>query len=151
MMLRSMSGLAAAALLLACGGEGAPDDTADTAGAGAQPSVREAWARAAGAGSPGAAYLTIVNPTADTLVVGNITSLDAGPVEAHESTIHDGMAHMAPVPRLVVAPGDSLVMRPGGVHLMLTPGQRPLVAGDSVRLEIDLGGRTTQLAATIRP
>ncbi len=145
-------GVAGALLLSACGGEPQSSSTGErvTTGPGAPHVGSDAWVRAGGPNSPSAAYLTIYNPTTDTLVVGQVTLPDASLVEVHETTIHDDMAHMAPVPRLVVAPRDSLVMRPGGVHLMIATRSATLAPGDTLRLSVELSGRRVEVLAEVR-
>ena len=94
--------------------------------------VRDAWARPADSGTTGGAYLTVVNdgPTPVELVGG--TTPAARVLEIHESLQHDGMTHMAARPSIIIGARDSLVMKPGGVHVMLLELTRALAVGDTV-------------------
>lgn len=118
--------------------------------------VRDAWARPAAAGATGAVYLTLVNGTARPVAVVGAASRAARAAELHESMERGSgaaaMVHMHAVPRVEVAAGDSLVLRPGGRHLMLVGLAQPLVpgarvpvalvtaAGDSIRVEAVVRG-----------
>lgn len=65
-------------------------------------------------------------------------SASADAVEIHETSHHDGMAKMSARPSITIAPGDSLVMAPGGLHVMLIGLHSALRAGDSVPLVVQL-------------
>jgi copper(I)-binding protein len=112
----------------------------------------QAYAFEAPAGDVAAAYLTITNQTADTMVLDSVTS-DAAPlVSAHTQRTDGGLVSMVPVERIAVAPHDSLVQRPGGDHLMLEGVARALVAGDTIALTLWFRGRpTATLGAIVRP
>ena len=98
--------------------------------------VHDAWVRAApDSGSTTAAYVRFVNGSPDTVAVSHFSSDDAREVELHESSVDpSGTAHMAMHDNLVIAPGHTVVMRPGGYHLMMIGTTRPLPAGKLVRI-----------------
>ena len=77
----------------------------------------------------GAAYLSITNKgkAADRLV--SASSPMAERVELHETTMDGGMMRMRPVASLVIAPNETRVLEPGGLHFMLVKLKQPLVAG----------------------
>ncbi len=86
--------------------------------AGADLAVREAWVRAALPGrAVTAAYCELTNHGAESVTVVGFTG--AGRVEMHQTVDDDGMARMRPLPRIVVAPGETVALAPGGRHLML--------------------------------
>lgn len=96
--------------------------------------VRDAWARFADSGATSGAYLTLVNgDTVATTLVG-ASSPWARATEVHETMQHDGMAHMQARPSITIAAGDSLVMAPGAVHVMLIDLVRAVAVGDTVPL-----------------
>lgn len=112
----------------------------------------QAYAFEAPAGDAAAAYLTITNQTADTMVLDSVTSDAAPHVSAHTQRSDGGLVTMVPVERIAVAPNDSFVQRPGGDHLMLEGVTRPLVAGDTIALTLWFRGRpTATLGAVVRP
>jgi copper(I)-binding protein len=98
--------------------------------------VTGAWVRVGAAGSVTGAYGTIVNPEADTLRLVGATSPLADTVELHETVEHDGMVHMEPHAALLVPPRDSVVLAPGGKHLMVRQLLRDLVVGEQVTFRL---------------
>lgn len=118
--------LAAIATLVACTGAGA------TSGV----EVRDGFLFAPVTQGEAAAYFTAVNrgPAADTLL--GLTSPIAASVMVHRQVVDGGLAQMEHVTELAVAPGDSIVLAPGGLHAMLVTLDRLPVAGDSVSLTL---------------
>jgi copper(I)-binding protein len=120
------AGTALTALVAACGPAEIPQGRAVTA----------AWARAADSGATGGAYLTIVNHDPVTVEVVSVATTLAASAEVHESMQHDGMSHMMPRTSVPIGARDSVVMTPGGLHVMLNQLTRTLAAGDSVPLTV---------------
>ena len=92
--------------------------------------IENAWIRAPVAGRTVAAgYCEIANRGADAVTIVGFAAADAadaegavgtvGTVEMHETVLRDGMARMRPLPALELAPGQRVVLEPGGKHLML--------------------------------
>ncbi len=96
--------------------------------------IEAPWSRATPGGAKvGGGYMRIVNRGAepDRLIGG--TSVAAGGFELHETTNVDGVARMRPVEGgLVIPPGASVELKPGGLHAMLTDLKRPLKQGETV-------------------
>lgn len=115
-------------------------------------SVRHAWARPADSGTVTAAYLSLVNTETAAATLLTITSPLAASVTLHETMQMNGMVHMMSLDApQVVAAGDSLVLREGGKHLMVSGLRRSLAAGDSLPLVLTFTeGRTLHTAATVR-
>ena len=102
---------------------------------GAGPIVIEApWSRATPGGAKVASgYMRIINrgPEPDRLIGGTTTV--AGRLEVHESSSVDGVARMTPLAGgLVIRPGESVELKPGGVHVMLADLKHPLKEGDVI-------------------
>jgi hypothetical protein len=114
--------------------------------------VHVAWARAADSAATTGAYLTFVNHDTVTVHVTSWSSPDAQAVELHETMQMNGMMHMMPVtdPPAVVA-GDSLVLAPGGKHLMVIGLKKRAAAGDSITLVLATdAGRSLRFGAKVR-
>src|SRR3954451_1147795 len=83
--------------------------------------ISQAWSRATPGGAKGAGgYLTIENKgaTADKLV--SVSAAIAGKAEVHEMTMDNGVMKMRPLDKgLVIDPGKTVKLAPGGYHLML--------------------------------
>lgn len=130
---------------------GDPDTTADREARSALLRVGEAWARPADSGATGGVYLTIRNADSVGVDLVGITTPFAVSAEVHESMNHDGMAHMMARPALAVPAQDSVVMQPGGLHVMLMELTRALAPGDSVPLTLVFSnGLMLPTTATVR-
>ncbi|MCF7701563.1 copper chaperone PCu(A)C [Loktanella sp. M215] len=103
--------------------------------------VESPWARAAiGTTRPGAAYF-IVHNTGDEAVtlMGNITTPLAMMAQIHRTTISaDGVSTMVPVEEILIAPGHSIALEPGGMHAMLMMLQSPMKEGGTFPLILTL-------------
>ncbi|MBP2311844.1 copper chaperone PCu(A)C [Azospirillum soli] len=104
--------------------------TAGTALADGTVAVTEPWARA---GTPaarsGAAFMTIKNggTEADRLV-GAETPV-AEKAELHTHLMDNGVMKMREVDAIELPPGESVALRPGGLHVMLMGLKQPLTQG----------------------
>ena len=108
--------------------------------------IEKAWSRATPPGVPvGVGYLTIRNggPDNDRLIA--VSSPVASAVQVHQSLMVAGEAQMREQKNLVVPAGGSLVLEPGGYHLMLLDLKAPLVAGQRVpvTLQFEKAGPVT--------
>jgi len=81
-----------------------------------------------------AGYMQINNLTEHDLTVTGISSPDFDSAELHRTVVEDGVARMLPVPELLIPSGGSVLLEPGGLHLMLFDPIRQLHEGDSVTL-----------------
>jgi len=97
--------------------------------------VEQAWSRATTAAN-GAIYLTLVNhgAAADRLV--GVSSAAAAKVELHESAMAEGVMRMRQVEAIEIAPGEQVMLAPGGLHVMLMGLSGPLVEGGTVPLTL---------------
>jgi copper(I)-binding protein len=139
---------AATAGLIGCGGAA---ESAEADPLGREIRVESAWVRVGSAGAVTGAYGTVYNPTPDTLQLVGAQSPVADTVELHETMQHDGMVHMTPQTALAVPPLDSLVLAPGGLHLMVHALQRDLVIGETVRFSLLLSdGRRIDFPVEVR-
>ncbi len=92
--------------------------------------VSDPWARATiGQAKAGAAYLTVANngAAADRLVA--VETPAAKRSELHGHTMDGGVMRMRPVEAIELAPGAPVVLRPGGLHVMLMGLKAPLEEG----------------------
>lgn len=101
--------------------------------------VPDAWARATVVGqSNGAAYIRIENPgnVADTLL--RASSGSAQSVELHSMSMDHDVMRMRELDSLAVPAAGKLEMKAGsGPHLMLLGLKQPLVAGQSIKLQLE--------------
>ena len=125
--------MAAVALLVAaCGSSAAATPTQ-----GGFISVFGAWARPTDAGADAAAYVSITNGQLqdDTLV--GASSPVATSASIHQTTTDaSGMTGMGDAVSVTIRSGQTLVMEPGGYHVMLSGLTKALVAGTTFQLTL---------------
>lgn len=93
------------------------------------------WTRATPKGAPVAGgYLSITNNGAesDRLIGGSFAA--AGGFEVHAMKMEGGVMKMRPVENgLEIKPGETVELKPGGLHLMFVRLKQQLKAGDTVK------------------
>jgi len=98
--------------------------------------ITDAWARATpGKAETGAAYLTIVSPAADR--VTSVSTPVAPRAELHTMSMEGGVMKMRPLAGIDLAPGEKVILQPGGTHIMLRGLVKPLEAGQSFPLTLN--------------
>jgi periplasmic copper chaperone A len=97
--------------------------------------VRQPWSPAPpNAAQAAGGYLVVTNhgPTPDTLTGGSIDL--AGRVEVHEMAMDGGIMRMRELkPGLVIKPGETVTLQPGGLHLMFMGLKQQPTAGSKVK------------------
>lgn len=118
-------------------------------------SLSSAWVRPTlGAGRTTAAYLTITNSgtAADRLVAAEIPH--AGSVEIHTAGMEDGIMRMRRLEGLDIAPGATVHLAPGGIHIMVIGLSEPIKSGDEIPLTLtfeEAGSLTIIATVTLAP
>jgi copper(I)-binding protein len=137
--------LVLAASLAACGARSSGDQKGIE--------VRDAWIRNAAQGSDIAAgYLTIENLRLTPMRIVAVSSPIARHTMLHETTVESGVAKMRARNALQIEPGQSLSLRPGGLHLMLHGLTRALQDGEQIVLTLQLAdGQMLNVPAIVRP
>jgi periplasmic copper chaperone A len=114
--------------------------------------AQNAWVRATPGADIAAAYLTLRNVSATTVTVTGVESPIAAHAMIHETKVEGGQSKMRPHEQLVLPPGATVKLEPGGLHVMLHDLKQPLTVGQSVPLVILLaGGGSVQVTAAVRP
>ena len=129
--MRTLLTLAAATLLIAA--------TSFAFAQNASIQVEQPWARATPAGaSTGAVYLTITNKSHDADRLLSASSDVADKLQFHEMKVVNGIMEMREITGgLPVAANDSVVLKPGGYHVMLIGLKKPLKADETIPLTLD--------------
>lgn len=97
--------------------------------------IKKTWARASiGTSRPAAAYMTIENMGDTPDVLMKIETPFAGVSEVHKTVMEDDISKMGPVGPLTIQAGSSIVLAPGGLHIMLMMLKKPLRKGESFPL-----------------
>ena len=102
--------------------------------------VSDAWMREMPPVVPNAAlYMTLHNSGSSSQRLRDLDADWAQTLEIHESRQVEGMWQMQRLDELVIGPGETLVLGPGGIHIMVFGVQRMPRAGErvSVRLLLD--------------
>lgn len=100
-----------------------------------------AWVRAAPPGMPMlAGYVRLTNAGDRPLRLVAVFGERFAAVELHRSETVDGVSRMRPVPELEIAPGETVTLEPGGLHLMLMHPDPALREGNRVVLEFEFAG-----------
>jgi periplasmic copper chaperone A len=92
------------------------------------------WARATPKGAKvSAGYLIITNkgPEADRLIGGSVAP--ASRFEVHTTVTENGVARMRQITSLEIKPGETVELKPGGMHVMLMGLKQPLANGQTLK------------------
>jgi copper(I)-binding protein len=114
--------------------------------------IADPWSRATPKGAEVAAgYMKITNTgaAADRLVGG---SADVGTFEVHEMAMENHVMKMRPANGLGIKPGETVELKPGGLHVMFVGLKKPLAVGDRITatLEFERAGKV-QVEYEVRP
>ncbi|HEX7917336.1 copper chaperone PCu(A)C [Rudaea sp.] len=99
--------------------------------------IAGAWIRTAPPGAMMlAGYATLRNAGDAPLTVTGADSAAFSDVSLHESVEVDGVARMRALGSIEIAPGASIVLAPGGKHLMLMRSKSEIKVGESIKIHI---------------
>lgn len=99
--------------------------------------IEDAWiAEAPPVSKVMVAYMTINNPTAETIEITGAESDLYSSIEFHETIHENDMARMIRHDSLSIKAGNRLELKRGGPHLMLFNPKKPLSAGDIVEIKL---------------
>lgn len=98
-----------------------------------------------------AAYLEIKNNGEKPRILTNVSSPVFDEVGIHQSVMHGDMVHMEHLKELTIPPHASVVLKPGGMHFMLTDAKKPLQIGDQVPMTLTFqSGEKIVVTAIVR-
>ena len=110
--------------------------------------VDDAWIRTA---PPGAAmragYAVLRNDGDAPLVVRAARSDVFAAVTIHATQMDGGVARMRELPEIRLAPGERVVLEPGGKHLMLMRPAREFGAGETAMIVFEIGDGNSTVSA----
>ena len=103
----------------------------------AEISVLDPYARAVPLGQPNSAvFMSLASRAAVDHALVGAQSPVAEVVELHTHLQEDGMMRMRRIERIDLPAGKTVVLQPGGLHVMLIGLKRALAPGDSVELTL---------------
>lgn len=116
--------------------------------ASAEVEIKDPWARATRPGQKvGAAYMSLTAQH-DARLIGARSPV-AGRVEIHEMKMQGDVMKMRALEALALPAGKTIVLEPGGYHIMLLDLEKPLREGESVPLTLiveDKDGKREEIA-----
>lgn len=83
-----------------------------------------------------AAYMQLVNTASEDVRLIGASSGMVERVEIHDHQMRDGMMKMVQQQEVTIAANNSLVFRPGGLHLMMFGIKQPLEKGQQVAITL---------------
>lgn len=86
-----------------------------------------------------AAFMQIENGSGQARQLVAAGSAVAETVELHTHTNADGVMQMRQVPHIAIPPRETVVLEPGGLHVMLIGLKQNLVAGERIEVELVYG------------
>ena len=117
--------------------------------------ISDSWVRSSDmsvSGGMTGMFMEITNPSSNeiTLIGG---SSDAGMVEIHETVMGaDGMQMQEINGGIEIPAGGTVVLQPGGLHVMIMNLNSDVVAGDEVSVELEFDGHpNVSVTATAKP
>ncbi len=97
--------------------------------------ITDAWIRAAPPGATMMAGYATLGNSGDAPITILTTQSDAFRMASlHETVIQEGVSKMRELHRLVIAPGESVALVPGGKHLMLMQPRHEIGVGEKVEV-----------------
>ncbi len=117
--------------------------------------ITDSWVRSSEmsvSGGMTGMFMEVTNPTSSeiTLVGG---SSDAGMVEIHETVMGDDGMQMQEINGGIEIPaGSTVVLQPGGLHVMIMGLNDDVLAGDEVTVDLEFDGHPNiSVTATAKP
>ena len=105
-------------------------------------SVTDAWARATVPGQQVSGAYMQIQSDADARLIG-VSSSAVPRVEVHEMSMDGDVMRMREVKAIDLPKGKTVLLEPGGFHLMLMNLKKPIAAGDAIPLTlvVESGGK----------
>jgi copper(I)-binding protein len=112
--------------------------------------VSDAYVRGLPPGQPNtAAFMSVLNDTADDVTLVSVNSTAAKAVEMHRHSHVNGVMQMRQVSAIDIESGEQFEFSPGGYHIMLIGLHKPLRHGDNVELELFFSSGAKVMLSTV--
>lgn len=104
--------------------------------------IESAWIRSAPPNAAAVAgYATLRNEGKETVTIRSLSAQGFAETSLHQSVLVGDVSRMQVVPELSIGPGESVVMEPGGMHVMLMRPKAVPQRGDLVSISFQLGDK----------
>ena len=117
--------------------------------------ISESWVRSSDASVSGGMtgmFMEITNPTStDVTLIGGTS--DSGMVEIHETVMSDDGMQMQEIDGGIdIASGETVLLQPGGFHVMVMGLNEDVLAGDELKVDLEFEGHPNiSVTATAKP
>lgn len=91
-----------------------------------------------------AAFMELTNSGEKSLELVGGSSDSVKSIEVHNHQKIDGVMKMYRIPALTIAPGESVTLKPGGLHIMFIGLKKPIVAGQHFSFNLSFKDGTSQ-------
>lgn len=99
-----------------------------------------------------AAYMGLTNTGETTRSIVGVSASNYAVALLHQSLVKDGIATMTSIDQLDINPGQTLILEPGGLHVMLMKPADPIAFGDTVTFDLQFeNGETISVTANVVP
>ena len=113
--------------------------------------VEDPWTPEAPPGRMMAGFMLLHNAGETDVALVDAASPGFGHVEIHTMVMDDGVMRMRRLDELIIPAGETVELRPGGLHLMLIEPLESFRQGDQIEVElIDDKGRRLSLQSEVR-
>lgn len=113
--------------------------------------IEDAWSPQAPPGRMMAGFMQLENQGNEQIVLTHGESARFGRIEIHTMRMDDGVMRMRKLESLDVPAGETVDLRPGGLHLMLMQPEGRFELGDHFELDlIDADGRRWPVTLEVR-
>jgi copper(I)-binding protein len=98
-----------------------------------------------------AAYMEIKNAGKKPRTLTDVSSPAFGQIGIHQTVMHGNMVHMEQLKELTIPPQASVVLKPGGSHLMLSDAKKTPRIGDQIPMTLTFSdGEKITFTAIVR-
>lgn len=113
---------------------------------------KDGWVRQGKSGMMSAAYFSIYNGTQYSDTLWSISAEKVSDdVQIHESyKTSDDLMGMRPVGAISVPAGETVELKPGGIHIMIIRPYTDLTEGDSVEFELNFSSGDTLITLPVK-
>ncbi|MEE4296786.1 MAG: copper chaperone PCu(A)C [Wenzhouxiangella sp.] len=113
--------------------------------------IGDPWSPEAPPGRMMAGFMTLQNNGETPIALVGGESPQFGHVEIHTMIMDDGVMRMRKLDELVIEPGETTELKPGGLHVMLMQPQQSFTVGDTIDITlIDADGNQYPLVSEVR-
>ncbi|MBX2807325.1 MAG: copper chaperone PCu(A)C [Cellvibrionaceae bacterium] len=94
-------------------------------------------------------YFAVMNPLDQDIDLVNVSSDTIERVEIHAHTMQDGLMKMEKIDALTIPKKSTLLLEPGGYHIMLMDLKHPINAGEQIILTLTFNTGATKTISAI--